>query len=60
MNNSFSTYFLLKPNSSYKTVDEKFPELLRKYVGPELQQYMGLSIEDLEKQGNKYRFYLRI
>ncbi len=59
MSNSFSTYFLLKPNSSYKTVDEKFPELLKKYVGPELQQYMGLTIEDLEKQGNKYRFYLQ-
>ncbi len=59
MNNSFSTYFLLKPNTSYKTVDEKFPGLLKKYVGPELQQYMGLSIEDLEKQGNKYRFYLQ-
>jgi len=30
MNNSFSTYFLLKPNSSYKTVDAKYPELLQK------------------------------
>lgn len=59
MNNSFSTYFLLKPNSSYKSVDEKYPELLKKYVGPELQQYMGVTIEDLEKQGNKYRFYLQ-
>ncbi len=59
MNNSFSTYFLLKPNTSYKTVDEKFPDLLIKYVGPELQQYMGISMEDLLKQGNKYRFYLQ-
>ncbi|MBI5010759.1 MAG: ABC transporter permease, partial [Bacteroidia bacterium] len=59
LSNSFSTYFLLKPNTSYKTVDEKYPALLIKYVGPELQQYMGISMEDLEKQGNKYRFYLQ-
>jgi putative ABC transport system permease protein len=59
LSNSFGTYLLLKPNTSYKTVDEKFPALLAKYVGPELQQYMGISIEDLEKQGNKYRFYLQ-
>jgi len=59
MNNSFSTYFLLKPNTSYTTVDEKYPDLLVKYVGPELQQYMGISMEDLVKQGNKYRFYLQ-
>jgi len=59
MNNSFSTYFLLKPNSSYKTVDTKYPELLQKYVGPEIQQYAGISLNDFIAQGNKYRFYLQ-
>jgi putative ABC transport system permease protein len=59
LSNSFSTYFLLKPNTSYKTVDEKLPELLIKYVGPEVQQYMGVSITDWSAQGNKYRFYLQ-
>ena len=59
MNNSFSTYFLLKPNSSYKTVDAKYPELLKKYVGPEIQQYTGISLDDFLAKGNKYRFYLQ-
>jgi putative ABC transport system permease protein len=59
LSNSFSTYFLLKPNSSYKTIDEKIPELLIKYVGPEIQQFMGVSITDWSAQGNKYRFYLQ-
>jgi putative ABC transport system permease protein len=57
LNNSLGTYILLKPNSSYTTVDSKFPELLKKYVGPEVQKIMGISIEDFMKQGNKYRFY---
>jgi putative ABC transport system permease protein len=59
LSNSFGTYLLLKPNSSYKTVDAKFPELLKKYVGPEIQQYFGISIEDFAAKGNKYRFYLQ-
>jgi putative ABC transport system permease protein len=59
LNNSFSTYFLLKPNANYKTIDAKFPELLIKYVGPEVQRYMGISITDFSKQGNKYRFFLQ-
>ena len=59
LSNSFSTYLLLKPNTSYLKVDEKIPELLKKYVGPEVQQYLGIAIEDFEKQGNKYRFYLQ-
>lgn len=59
MSNSFTTYFLLKPNSSYKTVDAKYPELLHKYVGPEIQKYTGISFDDFIAQGNKYRFYLQ-
>ncbi len=59
LSNSFSTYFLLKPNTSYKTIEEKIPDLLIKYVGPEIQQYMGIAITDWSSQGNKYRFYLQ-
>jgi len=59
LSNSFSTYLLLKPNSSSETVDAKFPELMLKYVGPEVQQYMGISLDEFTKQGNKYRFYLQ-
>jgi putative ABC transport system permease protein len=59
LSNSFSTYLLLKPNTSYKAVDAKIPDLLKKYVGPEIQQYMGITIEDFTKSGGKYRFFLQ-
>jgi putative ABC transport system permease protein len=59
MNNSFSLYLLLKPNSSYTTVDSKFKDLIVKYVGPELQKYTGNTLEEFLKRGNKYRFYLQ-
>jgi len=59
LSNSFSTYLMLKPNSSYKSVDAKLPEMIVKYVGPELQKYMGVSITDFAAKGNKYRFYLQ-
>ncbi len=59
LSNSFSTYLLLKPNADYKTIDAKYPEMLLKYVGPEIQQYMGISPEDFTKSGNKYRFFLQ-
>jgi putative ABC transport system permease protein len=59
LSNSFSTYLLLKPNSSYKTVDAKIPEMIIKYVGPEVERFLGLSITDFAAKGNKYRFYLQ-
>ena len=59
MNNNISTYFILKPNSSYTTVDNKIPELLIRYVGPEIQQTFGVSLNDFLEQGNKYRYFLQ-
>ncbi len=59
LNNSISLYLLLKPNSSYTTVDSKFNDLIAKYVGPEVQKYMGISIEEFLKKGNKYKFFLQ-
>jgi putative ABC transport system permease protein len=59
LSNSFSTYLLLKPNADYKSIDAKYPEMILKYVGPEIQQYMGISPEDFSKKGGKYRFFLQ-
>ena len=59
LSNSFSTYLLLKPNTSYVTVDEKIPAMLEKYVGPEVEKFMGITIEDFSAQGNKYMFFLQ-
>ena len=59
MNNSFSLYLLLRPNSSYTTVDSKFTDLIVKYIGPEIQKYMGTTIEEFIKRGNKFRYYLQ-
>ncbi|MCU0362534.1 MAG: ABC transporter permease, partial [Bacteroidales bacterium] len=59
LNNSLATYLLLKPNTTAGAVEAKFPELLKKYVGPEVERYMGIALEDFESQGNKYRFFLQ-
>jgi putative ABC transport system permease protein len=59
LSNSFSTYLLLKPNTSWENVDAKIPSMLEKYVGPEVQRFMGISLEDFLAQGNRYRYFLQ-
>lgn len=59
MSNSFSTYLLLSPNASKADVEMKITDLLVKYVGPELQRYMGITIEEFGAQGNRYEYYLQ-
>jgi putative ABC transport system permease protein len=56
---SFSTYLLLKPNSTYKTVQDKLPELVDTHLAPEIQKYLGISLKDFISKGNKYSFYLQ-
>ncbi len=57
--NSFGTYVLLKPNSDPKIVDTKIDGLIKKYVGIEIQKYLGITLEDFFSKGNKYRMYLQ-
>ena len=59
LSNNLSTYLLLKPNTNYKNVDGKFKDLVVKYVGPEVQRFIQVSLEDFIKQGNRYNFYLQ-
>ena len=59
LNNSFNTYLLLYPNTSTESVDNKIPGMLEKYIGPQLMQLMGISIEEFLAQGNKYTLILQ-
>ncbi|HUX94217.1 MAG TPA: ABC transporter permease [Bacteroidales bacterium] len=59
LSNSFSTYILLKPNTDYKSTDSKIPELLEKYVGPEIQRFMGITLSDFVSQGNSYGYFMQ-
>jgi len=57
--NSFNTYVLLKPNSNPQELNSKIVEITKKYVGPEILKYMGISLEDFLSKGNRYRYYLQ-
>lgn len=59
LSNNLSTYVLLKPNSNPKNVDNKFKDLIVKYVGPEVQKFIQMSLEDFINKGNRYRLYLQ-
>jgi putative ABC transport system permease protein len=53
--NNFDTYLLLEDEMSPKELNAKFEPITRKYVGPEIKQYIGITLEDWEASGNYYR-----
>ena len=55
---NFNTYLKLAPDADPAALEAKFPALVEKYLGPEFEQYMGKSIEDLEAEGGMAGFTL--
>lgn len=57
--NSFFTYIKLHPEADPQSVIDGFEHLLITYVGPELYEYMGITVEDFLAQGNAYSYFLQ-
>ena len=53
--NNVYTYYKVKPNAD-PHLQPKFDALVDKYVGPEIQQFIGISIDEFRKQGGAYSF----
>lgn len=58
LNNSINTYIEVNPNVSIAEVEESFDELVTKYVGPQMEQFMGATIEQMREQGNEYGYFI--
>lgn len=57
LNNYLHTYFVLNENTPLESVEAKFPGLVEKYVGPELERFLGVTIEQMKQQGGSFGYY---
>lgn len=57
--NSFSTYVLLKEGTAVKSVEDKLPDLISKYVGPQVEKMLGMDLKAFEETGNRYGLYMQ-
>ncbi len=53
------TYIVLKKGYDYKKLEAKFPNMVEKYMGPQIQQQMGLSLAQFRTKGNELGFILQ-
>ncbi|HSZ84496.1 MAG TPA: ABC transporter permease [Puia sp.] len=59
MYGSFFTYLLLKPGTDYAKMEAKLPDMVKKYMGPQVQQSMGISLDQFRTKGNSLGFVLQ-
>ena len=56
---NFQTYIRIKEGSDADALEDKFSEMVVKYIGPELEKYLGATLEQFAEQGNNIGFYLQ-
>lgn len=59
LSNSFATYILLKENASVETVESKLPQMVEKYVGPQVQKALGMDLQAFTATGNEYGIFMQ-
>lgn len=58
-NVGYYTYLVLHPQANKTEVETKFRDLVAKYVVPEIQQDMGVSLAEAQKSVDTFVFYLQ-
>ncbi|HTS42750.1 MAG TPA: ABC transporter permease [Puia sp.] len=59
LDGSFHTYLLIKPGTDLKRIEARFPAMVEKYMGPQIQQQMGLGLKEFVTKGNSLGFALQ-
>jgi putative ABC transport system permease protein len=59
MSSNFFTYLVLPKNYDYRKLEAKLPGEVDRYVGPQLQKALGVSLGDFRKAGNSFNFLLQ-
>lgn len=59
MTSNFYTYLVLPKGYDYKQLEAKLPQTFDKYVSPQLQKSMGMTIEQFRQKGNDIGLYLQ-
>ena len=57
LNNNLYTYLQLHENASIESVNKKYEALVDKYVGPEVEKFMGMSLKAMKDQGGIYGYF---
>jgi putative ABC transport system permease protein len=57
LNNFMYTYFKTQPNVSVSDVEAKFIPMVEKYIGPELEKFMGTTLKQMQEAGGAYGYY---
>lgn len=59
VSNNYYTYFVLREGASAEAFEDKMEELVKKYVGPQIQAAAGISLEQFYESGGAWSYFIQ-
>ena len=59
VNHNFHTYFVLAPGTDPVEFESRMQDMVVKYVGPLVEQLLGIDLQQFEESGNSYGYRLQ-
>ncbi len=59
VSNNFRTYFILADGHSPEALQAKFPAMVENYAGPQVEQILGINIEQFFASGGRFAFQIQ-
>lgn len=59
MSSGYFTYLVLPEGFDYKVLEAKLPQVIKKYMGPQIQTAMGMSLPQFLQKGNQLGLFLQ-
>ncbi len=58
LSQNFQTYIRLVEGAAPEALEAKFPDMVVKYIGPELERFMGATMDEFSQAGNNIGYFL--
>ncbi|SHK83015.1 putative ABC transport system permease protein [Reichenbachiella agariperforans] len=58
VSHNFYTYLTLNPNADRTHFESKMQTMVTKYMGPQIEQFLGITMDEFGASGNSFRYYL--
>lgn len=59
VSNNVGTFIVIGDKSHAPQLIKKFPELVNKYVGPQIKQFLHVTMDEFYNAGNKYEYLMQ-
>lgn len=59
VNHNYYTYIVLAPGTDIDSFTGQMRNMVTKYVGPQIEQFLGINLEQFEAAGNSFGYFLQ-